>query len=128
MAPMQPLKANKSNLETRPAGALEQDEPVEPQLDPQVFAIKLWRVPPAPVVATAQASPPVKPPNLRLVGIISESGRHMAAIYDVDADRLVIVASGDHIGQYNVTAITSSEVELSDGQVTQKLALLQEPA
>ena len=102
-------------------------EEQERPFDQRAFAIKLWRVPAKPVEVAQSAEPP-KASNLQLIGIINENGVHRAAIYDVEADRLLILASGDHIGKYSITSVTPKSVELSDGRATQTLKLSQEPS
>ncbi len=98
--------------------------------DPSAFsaeafaAVVLWNPPPPPIgedtgaddaVAKAVLAPP---PNLTLLGIIVEAdGSRRAALYDQRTDQIFIVASGEAIskGQYRITSITESAVELNAG-------------
>jgi hypothetical protein len=100
-------------------------------IDPSVFTVTLWNPPPAappPEEVVAKVEPP-KPLNLQLIGIIQEAGgHHKAAIYDVDRDQLLIVASGDRVREQTVTAVTMRGIELSDGRSTHTLTLKQEPS
>lgn len=98
----------------------------EKPLDKRAFAIQLWRTPPKAVETAARSAESPRPLNLQLIGITNEGGQYHAAVYDVGADRLVIVTSGDRIGQFLITSVSPNSVELSDGQVKQSLALLQE--
>src|SRR5262249_54813913 len=87
-----------------------------PALDTTAFQVALWNPPPdAKADEVAKPAEARKPPNLQLIGIIHEEGILKAAIYDGDADRLFIVASGDRISDREVTVIAEKSVELSDG-------------
>lgn len=102
------------------------DQSIEPQIniDPRVFAVKLWNPPPlpeAPIVA--QAPPPPKPLNVQLIGIIEEAGIYKAALYDADADELLIVADGQKVKNHTVKIVSSQAIELSDGSSVLKLSL-----
>jgi hypothetical protein len=97
-------------------------------IDPSVFAVRLWNPPPAPQEQVVVRAEPPKPLNLQLIGIIQEGAQHRAAVYDVDKDQLLIVASGDRIREQTVMAITLQSVELSDGNSTRRLTLKQEPS
>jgi hypothetical protein len=104
------------------------DEPPAAQsdlIDPGAFAVKLWNpLPPpsTPETLAATSEPPV-PLKLQLIGIITEQEVHRAAVYDPDSDRLLIVSGGDRIDHHTITQVTSSTVELSDGQSTRTLTL-----
>jgi hypothetical protein len=104
-----------------------QTAPLE-QIDPNVFAVKLWNPPPPPPTPETLASKPepTKPLKLQLIGIISEVGAHKAAVYDPDTDRLLIVASGDKVAEHTITEITAKTIELSDGRSTRTLRLTED--
>lgn len=97
--------------------------------DASLFQIRLWHAPLAeepPSEANAQSSPPA--PNLELIAIIDERDRYLAAIYDLGADRLHIVADGQQIGRLHVVAISGDGVDLREGSRLFRLALSPSPA
>ena len=117
------------NTTTTDHVALPSNAPATPRapLDISGFAAVLWHVP-------AEAAPPSKPKvaaatsrplRLQLIGITTEEGVRHAALYDLDADRLLIVAAGDRIGDHEVATVDDDAVELTDGQRTTRLALLE---
>ncbi len=120
----------------RPSRPAREPADVEPRIDPAVFAVNLWHLPPVPEArdqAITEAPPPPTPLNVQLIGIITEDGAgapSKAALYDVDNDRLLIVADGDVIRDRTVRIVTTggaesagASVELSDVQTTQRLVL-----
>ena len=94
--------------------------------DQSAFAVRLWNPPPPPEARNAlvagQTAPPPKPLRLQLIGIIDDGRQLRAALYDPEADRLLIVGDGDRVKQHTIT-ITADAVELADGRVTHRLTL-----
>ena len=115
--------------------ARDQSESSEQQapIDPNVFALKLWNPAPNPpkTVQTAEASPTSPPApqplNIQLIGIITDmvDGQPVqkAAMYDGDADRLLIIADGQRLREHIVRVLPSGVVELVDGQTTRQYRL-----
>lgn len=106
------------------------DPHAEQEIDPHVFAINLWHLPAAPVdvAAVAQAEAATsKPLNLQLIGIISDgtgaTSTLRAALYDVDEDRLLIVADGERVHDRTLRILPGGLVELGEGQSKQRLLL-----
>ncbi len=101
--------------------------PRRPAIDRGAFAAAIWN----PVVARdapeqtqASAAEQARPLRIQLIAIINEGdGRLRAAIYDVELDRLLIVASGDRVGGHTVTSVAAGGVELTDGRSATRLAL-----
>ncbi len=99
----------------------------QPAIDRGAFAAAIWN----PVVARdaqeqseASAAEQARPLRVQLIAIIDEGdGRLRAAIYDVERDRLLIVASGDRVGGLTVTTVAAGSVELTDGRSGTRLAL-----
>ncbi|MCI0353304.1 MAG: hypothetical protein L0Z53_28120 [Acidobacteriales bacterium] len=91
-------------------------------IDSEAFArARLWNPKQLPQPAPMQAQ--AQPLRLQLIGIIHAEGRLQAALYDPDADRLLIVSSGQTIKGHQVTKITAKTVELSSGQSKLELHL-----
>lgn len=68
-----------------------------------------------------------RPPIYELIGIIEETdGSYKAALYDKNEDRLYIVAYGDHVQKYAITAIDKTTVSLQNG--SQIIKLVMQPA
>lgn len=120
------------------SGKPSEQAPIEPapSIDSKLLAIKLWNAPPPPPPAASEkdAVASAKPLRLQLIGIIDdEDGMRRAAIYDVDSDRLYIVAGGERLGDdmtggskgsgQTVIQIAAKEVTLSDGKTTRRLVL-----
>lgn len=106
------------------------EEAVDQQIDPKDFAVKLWNPVVAPVEAATVARADTatsKPLNLQLIGIISDgrspSPTLRAALYDVDEDRLLIVADGERVHDRTVRILPGGLVELGEGQNKQRLLL-----
>jgi hypothetical protein len=88
-------------------------------IDPATFAVNLWAAPAAEVAVPAApvTAPPPPPLNIQLIGIITETdqeGRaiHKAALYDIDSDRLLILADGERLREHNVRVLAGGIVEL----------------
>ncbi len=95
-------------------------------IDESAFLALLWNVPPTPAtVEPAERDPATPEPAMRyqLIGITRDRGRLFAVLYDPEADRLLTVGDGDRIRHHTVTAISESEVELSNGRSTRRLTL-----
>src|SRR5262245_20424160 len=96
-------------------------------LDLSAFDAPVWIVaaapppPPAPV-PEAQAPPPLR---LQLLGIIRDraDGTYRAALYDPDADKVVVVSGGETVAGRIVTGIEPRAVILTLGPSVQTLAL-----
>lgn len=101
-------------------------EDEQERIDQSAFIARLWNPPPPPEARdrrlAEQTAPPPKPLRLQLIGITDDGRQLRAALYDPDADRLLIVVSGDHVKTLTVT-IMPDAVELADGQVTHRLTL-----
>jgi len=101
----------------------------EPPFDASVFQVRLWNAPVAPDEAlAANREPPPPPPNLELIAIITESQRHLAALYEIGADRLHIAAAGDRIGRLEILQVDSGGVELRDGSRAFRLSITPPPS
>jgi hypothetical protein len=103
-----------------------------PPIDAGIFAVNLWNLPPALSATSAEStlpSPPAKPLNVQLIGIITEDGVAKAALYDADNDRLLIVDDGQTIGDRTLRIVEadslggSAGVEINDGLTKQVLLL-----
>ena len=94
------------------------------RFDQGAFAVRLWIPPPEArnALAAERTPPPPKPPRLQLIGIIDDGRQLRAALYDPEADRLLIVGDGDHVKQHTIT-ITADAVELADGRIIHRLTL-----
>lgn len=93
------------------------DQPVA-LLNQAVFAAaNLWHTAPAPTVAQTAVQEPPKPLNVQLIGIINEGARgRKAALYDVEADRLLIIGDGESFRGHTIKSITDKAIELTDGR------------
>jgi hypothetical protein len=95
-------------------------------IEPQAFTARLWNPRPAEQasqVAQQEVAARSATMRLQLIGIINEGGQLKAALYDPQTDRVLIVTSGDRVGQHTITRISASTVELSDGRFTSRLKL-----
>lgn len=101
-------------------------------LDLQAFQARLWAPPPAPapvpvVVAPPPPPPPMPPLRLQLVAIVQDAAidppRLSAALYDPDADRILMVQTGQQIGPRTISGIGTAFVELFDGSRVRRLEL-----
>ena len=100
-------------------------EDEQERIDQSTFIVRLWNPPPPeapPEGRDRRLAEQSSPPRLQLIGITDDGRQLRAALYDPDADRLLIVASGDHVKKHTVT-VTPDAVELVNGQVTYRLAL-----
>lgn len=117
--PLSPPSLDESRLEIGDPAvtALAAHQGDQREFDAAAFAVNLWNPPPPPAAAAddALAIEPPKPLNLQLIGIISEAGSsgYKAALYDVESDRILIVASGDKVRDHTVTTVTERMVELT---------------
>jgi len=101
-------------------------EAIVKSIDQTAFAARLWNAPPTPDRGGPVADDRSKrqpPLRLELIGITRDNDRLYAVLYDPESDRLLTVGDGDQIRDHTVTAISESEVELSDGRSTRRLAL-----
>src|SRR5262245_2915336 len=96
-------------------------------LDLSVFDAPVWIVaaappPPAPLPPEALPPPPLR---LQLLGIIrnQSDGAYRAALYDPDADKVFVVASGDPVAGRLVKSIEPRAVLLAQGTSVQALNL-----
>lgn len=100
-------------------------------LDPAAFRVPLWvaePAPPAPPVVAAPAKPPAAAPppspiKLQLLAIIREVDVYKAAVYDPDADRILVVGVGEKIGPRNVDKVDKTTLTLRDSAGKRILAL-----
>ncbi len=99
----------------------------KPALDASVFQVRLWNAPVQPESATASKDEPSAPPDLELIAIITESDRLVAALYEVGADRLHMVTTGDRIGRLEIRQVDARGVDLRDGSRSFRLALMPNP-
>lgn len=102
--------------------------PARPGLDASAFNVSLWNVPTIAESTPAKEEPPLPASNLELIAIICESGRYLAALYEIDADRLHIVGSGERIGRLEVAEVDSRSVNLRDGSKRFRLTISPQPA
>ncbi len=125
-APLAPQEA--------PAAAWEPPAPGQPvpgqrrpAIDRGAFAAAIWNpvvARDAPEKSEASAAEQARPLRIQLIAIIDEGdGRLRAALYDVERDRLLIVANGDRVGGHTVTSVAAGGVELTDGRSATRLAL-----
>lgn len=123
LAPIQSLADEPPESVPKTAAPAIQDLPTP--IDTAIFSnARLWNPPPVAVPAQPQvAQNPSKPFRLQLIGIIHEGEQLHAALYDPDADRIVIVASGQRINDLTVVSVGTKTVELSDGQSKHELRL-----
>jgi hypothetical protein len=98
------------------------------------FEVKLWNPKPRETEAAARnANPvgdrpaPVASLRLRLVGITREKSGIQAALYDPDADRLLVLKQGDRFGQSVLTSLSLSAAEFTTGTHQETLELVPEP-
>lgn len=105
-------------------------KPDSPSFDPNTFAINLWNPPappPAPAPADDQHARAPTPLNVQLIGIITEgtgeTAIYRAALYDVEQDRLLIVADGEQLRDRIVRILPGGLVELGHGNAKQRLLL-----
>ncbi len=100
-------------------------------LDMAAFRIPVWVAEPAPPPLPGPPSPAAPPPPLRiqLLAIIHETGggvgggAYKAAVYDIDADKILVVGSGEKIGSRSVDKVEPASLTLRDGAVTRTLSL-----
>ena len=124
--PHEPNERSEIPLNLHPATTpLIEDE--EERIDHGAFIARLWNPPSPPPEARPEAPDRLlteqsAPPRLQLIGITDDGRKLRAALYDPDADRLFIVASGDHVNKHTVT-VTPDAVELVNRQVTHRLTL-----
>lgn len=97
--------------------------------DASVFQVRLWSAPvESDEALAANREPPAPPPNLELIAIITESQRHLAALYEIGADRLHIAAAGDRIGRLEIIQVDSGGVDFRDGSRAFRLSLTPPPS
>ena len=99
----------------------------KPALDASVFQVRLWNAPVQPESATASKDEPTAPPNIELIAIITEPDRLVAALYEVGADRLHMVTTGDRIGRLEIRQVDDRGADLRDGSRTFRLELTPSP-
>ena len=104
-----------------------------PAWDLTPFDVALWTAPPPP--STPQPPPPtprrLPPPRYQLVGVVSQpdaddTSAFAAVLYDPDADTLVMVRTGDAIGEHTVQSVNTDGVTLAGGNAEHRLELDQE--
>ncbi len=96
-------------------------------LDASSFEVRLWNAPVQPESPTASKDEPSAPPNLELIAIITETDRLVAALYEVGADRLHMVTTGDRIGRLEIRQVDARGVDLRDGSRSFRLSLTPSP-
>lgn len=95
-------------------------------LDVLAYAAPLWVAPPPPPAPAPAAvpSPPPPPLRLQLLAIVKEDGGYKALIYDPDADKLILAATGELVGGQSISRIDATQIELKgQGVGTRTLAL-----
>lgn len=93
-------------------------------IDANAFArARLWNPKETPQAVTPPQVVQAQPLRLQLIGIIHEDGQLLAALYDPDEDRMLIVTSGQTVKGHEITAITAKTVELSSGELKHELRL-----
>lgn len=97
-------------------------------VDVAAFRVPIWVAEPAPPPPPAPVTPPPPPAplKLQLLAIVNENGVYRAAVYDPDADKLLVVAAGEKIGSRRVEKVDKSAVTLADDTGKRVLALKQE--
>lgn len=97
-------------------------------LDLDAFRVPVW-VAPTPPPAPEKPAPPLPPLKLQLLAIIREGEVYKAALYDPDADKVLVVAAGETLGAGRaVEAVTATAVSVRDagGRGVRTLALRDE--
>ena len=97
-------------------------EPGVAPLDTSVFRTPLWVAPPAPPPGPVAAAPP-PPLRLQLVAILRDKGEYRAALYDPDADKLVVVGPGDIIAGRTIERVGAADLSLRDNGLSRTLSL-----
>ena len=96
------------------------------ELDTGLFAVKLWNPRPEPAQPEAPSQEPERrpsPPRVQLVAIINEDGQLRAALYDLSAEKLLVLSAGETVQQYEIQQIVVDGVVLSNGQVQHELRI-----
>ena len=108
-------------------------EKPELRVDLQAFStVNLWNPPPAPPkpqvakVDAPRAAPPPKPLRAQLLAIVGEGAQMRASLFDLTLDCMVTLGVGERLGDFSVTAIRTTEMELSDGNTVHRLRLREE--
>lgn len=99
------------------------DDALQP-LNLAAFNAVIWRSPPT-SVANQLKNKPTPPPalrlNVQLVAITSDTSAadigvtRRAAVYDPDKNRLLLLAEGDTVGRFTLTAIDAGSVTFTSG-------------
>ena len=71
----------------------------------------------------ARAALPPLPLRLQLIAIVRDGEAFKAAVYDPDADRILVVAVGDSIAGRTVEQVRSADVTVRDGTRSRLLSL-----
>lgn len=125
---MPPDQRNSTHAED----AAEPGQQLDIDVDQDSYAVRLWTPDPVPVAAVTAPPPRTPPPppprpriGLQLLGIHSTGadGELRATLYDPQTDRLLIVATGERVGLFEVDAVTASGVGLRDEQGVRTLAI-----
>ncbi len=122
-----PLPNTRVALPDAPPAAQAPVRAAAPRLNLAAFRTPLWVAPPPPPQAAAPPPPP-PPLRLRLVAILSEQAGYRAAVYDPDADRLLIIGAGDSIAGRAVLSVRASDLTLGDASGQRQLTLQTEGA
>lgn len=91
-------------------------------LDVSAFRAPLWVVPTPPPAPAPPPAPPA-PLKLQLLAVIHEDGLYKAVVYDPDADKILVAAAGERLGNRTVERVNPSGVELRDGAGLRTLVL-----
>ncbi len=88
--------------------------PARLALDVDAFRAPIWVQAPQLSQAPPDAAP-LPPLRIQLLAILREGDIYKAALYDPDADRLFIVASGESVAGRTVDRVLADAVALRDG-------------
>lgn len=116
-----PVSAGAAVVTERPATTIA-------ALDLDAFRVPVWVAPTPPPAPEKPALPP-PPLKLQLLAIIREGESYKAALYDPDADKVLVVAAGETLGAGRaVEAVTATAVSVRDagGRGVRTLALRDE--
>lgn len=94
------------------------------------FDVPLWTITPPPEPTPPPPAPPPPPPlKLQLLGISSDPaapGSFRAALFDPEANRVLVAARGDTVAGRTVAAIDAGAVRFVAGSTVQTLSLSEE--
>jgi hypothetical protein len=91
-------------------------------LDQSAFRAPLWVAPPPPPPPAAPVPPP-PPLKLQLLAVLREGDTFKAALYDPDADTIIVAGPGDTVAGRRVEQVRAGDVTLKDNGLSRVLSL-----